>query len=295
MTGTTAEVIDNWAPRSLSPAAAGFARCLVTSVGPKSGERAKALLFAASRLADFALGVGLELDEGALLKDSVIERFVRSRHSGSPPTRRTLRANLRFLAREHLGPSPLVLARERPKPPYREDEIARYLALADAQPTKLRRARANALICLGAGAGLIGGELRRVRGEDVSCRSAGVLVEVSSNRPRAVPVLTRYHDRLLVAAAYFGSRYLVSGKNPDSHNVTGPLICSLSGGSDLPRLETSRLRSSYLVATAGAIGLRAFMQAAGVTCSQRLGDLVSYLEDPSEEEAVTLLGGAKRP
>ncbi len=34
------------------------------------------------------------------------------------------------------------------------------------------------------------------------------------------------------------------------------------------------------------------MQAAGVRCSQRLGDLVSYLPAAEEEEAVALLGGA---
>jgi hypothetical protein len=36
-----------------------------------------------------------------------------------------------------------------------------------SQSTLARRMRATALICLGAGAGLIGSELRRLRGEDV--------------------------------------------------------------------------------------------------------------------------------
>jgi hypothetical protein len=38
------------------------------------------------------------------------------------------------------------------------------------------------------------------------------------------------------------------------------------------------------------IGLRAFMDAAGITCSQRLGDLVSSLPGVSEKEAVALFG-----
>jgi hypothetical protein len=33
------------------------------------------------------------------------------------------------------------------------------------------------------------------------------------------------------------------------------------------------------------------MQAAGVRCSQRLGDLVARLPEPDEEQAVALLGG----
>ena len=43
------------------------------------------------------------------------------------------------------------------------------------------------------------------------------------------------------------------------------------GGIPIERLETARLRSSYLVTMAGHIGLAAFMDAAGITCSQRLG------------------------
>jgi hypothetical protein len=44
---------------------------------------------------------------------------------------------------------------------------------------------------------------------------------------------------------------------------------------------------------AEAIGLRAFMDAAGITCSQRLGDLVGHLEATPEEAAVALLGASR--
>ena len=120
-----------------------------------------------------------------------------------------------------------------------------------------------------------------------------MLVEVSGKRARPVPVRSCFADRLLAARSFFGPNHLVSGTNPDSHNVTNPLLRSLSGGGDLPRLEPSRLRSTYLSATAEAIGLRAFMDAAGITCTQRLGDLVALLAPPGEEEAVTLLGGRR--
>ena len=60
--------------------------------------------------------------------------------------------------------------------------------------------RAAGLVCLGAGAGLIRGDLREVRGSDVACRSGGVSWSVRGARPRTVPVLARYHARLLAAA-----------------------------------------------------------------------------------------------
>ena len=61
----------------------------------------------------------------------------------------------------------------------------------------------------------------------------------------------------------------------------------------LPRLEPGRLRSTWLVACADAIGLRAFMQAAGVRCSQRLGDLAAALPEATEEKLVALLGESR--
>jgi integrase len=290
-----AVAIERFSSRTLSEAAVGFAQTLTTAAGPTGANRTKAWLFAASRLAAFGETVGLELEPAVLLHPSVIERCcMPGATTMRPVTRRTVRTNLRAMARRVLPASsqPAPLPRERAKAPYAPTEIAAFLALADAQPTPLRRARAGALICLGAGAGLIGGELRRVRGSDVVARSGGLLVEVGGRRPRAVPVLVSYHDRLAQTAEFFGAAYLVSGTNPDSHNVTNPLIRSLSGGGDLPRLEPGRLRSSWLVTVAEGIGLRAFMDAAGVTCSQRLGDLVSYLEPAGEAEAVAVCGGA---
>jgi integrase len=301
MTRTTAEVIAAYRPRTLAPEAAAFARRAAATL-PATPMRAKALLFAAGRLGSFALLVGLPLDE-TLFATAVIERFITTA-TGSPGTRRTLRTNLRALGRANeVAPSPAALCRERAKPPYSDAEIASYLALADAQPTALRRQRATALVSLGAGAGLVGAELRSVRGSDICSRSGGVVVTVAGKRARFVPVRAQFGERLVAAASFFGPRPVVAGPNPDSHNVTSPLIGSLSGGTDLPRLEasrlrssyleTSRLRSSYLVAIAEEIRLRAFMDAAGITSSQRLGDLVSHLPPLEESKAVALLGGRR--
>ena len=65
--------------------------------------------------------------------------------------------------------------------------------------------RAAGLVCLGAGAGLIRGDLRDVRGKDVAARSGGVVVAVRGARPRTVPVPVRYHRPLLAAARFAGA------------------------------------------------------------------------------------------
>ena len=288
-------VIAGYAPCSLSAPAADFTRAVVVQADPATSARCKALLFAAGRLAAFAEQIGLELSAGALLSEPVIERFILVGCDGvSPATRRTLRTNLRALARSvarYPEPAPVPLARERAKRPYSLTEIDGFLRLADAQATHARRMRASALVCLGAGAGVIAGELRHVRGSDIVVRSGGVLVKVSGGRSRAVPVLERYQQRLLAAAVFAGDRYVIGGRNPDRRNVTDTLSALLSTDVSLPRLDAGRLRSTWLVECARTIGLGAFMHAAGITCSQRLGDLAAQLPAVSEAELITLLGG----
>jgi hypothetical protein len=232
-----------------------------------------------------------------LLHPSVAERFTRCAPGLSPEARRTLRTNLRFIGRRvapQLYPADLPLPRERAKQPYGPAQIDGYLALADAQPTAERRMRAAGLVCLGAGAGLIRADLREVRGTDVACRSGGVLVIVRGARPRTVPVLARYHPRLLAAAASAGNALICGGADPGRRNITNPLIRALDGGGGLPRLDTSRLRATWLRDCAELLGLATFMRAAGISCSQRLGDLLAGLEPAGEADAVQLLG-ARRP
>jgi integrase len=291
-----AAYIGRWRPSSVSPGAAAFARDVITKTGPEGRERAKNLLWAAGKLADYGLGLGLEPVPGVLLHPSVAERFTRCAPGLSPVARRTLRTNLRFIGRRvvpQLYPADLPLPRERSKQPYSAAQIAGYLALADAQPAAERRMRAAGLVCLGAGAGLIRGDLRDARGSDVAARSGGVVVTVRGARPRAVPVLARYHARLLAAARFAGTGLICGGADPGRRNITSPLIRALDGGTGLPRLDTSRLRATWLAEAADLLGLATFMHAAGISCSQRLGDLVAGLEPAGEAAAVRLLGAAR--
>jgi integrase len=295
--GLVADYIARWRPSSVSPPAAAFARHVVAAAAPGGRERAKNLLWAAGKLADYAIGLGLDPAPEVMLHPSVAERFTRCAPGLSGVARRTLRTNLRFLGRRvvpHLYPADLPLPRERAKQPYGPAEIAGFLALADAQPAIGRRMRAAGLVCLGAGAGLIRGDLRDARGSDVACRSGGVIVTVRGARPRAVPVLARYHARLLAAARFAGAGLICGGADPGRRNITNPLIIALDGGSGLPRLDTSRLRATWLAEAAELLGLATFMRAAGISCSQRLGDLVAGLEPAGEAEAVRLLGGRRR-
>jgi len=297
MEPAVAAYIARWRPSSVSPPGAAFARQVVALAAPAGRERAKNLLWAAGKLADYAIGLGLDPVPEVLLHPSVAERFTRCAPGLSGVARRTLRTNLRFIGRRvvpHLYPADAPLPRERAKAPYAAAEISGFLALADAQPTTERRMRAAGLVCLGAGAGLIRGDLRDARGSDVACRSGGVVVQVRGRRARVVPVLARYHGVLLAAARFAGDGLVCGGADPGRRNLTNPLVAALDGGGGLPRLDTSRLRATWLADCADQLGLATFMAAAGISCSQRLGDLVAGLEPGSEADAIRLLGTARR-
>jgi len=296
MTGDVRRAIAEFRSRTVSLEAADFARLVTLLAAPGSPQRARALLFATSKLAEFGLACGLELRPEVMCHTSVIERFCTSGcPQMSPASVRTIRTNLRFVAHRVLdgGAARALIPRERAKSPYSAKEISSYLRLADSQPTDTRRHHAAGLICLGAGAGLIGEDLRTVTGAHVVCRSGGVVVEVTGIRPRRVPVLREFHDRLLASAEFVGHRYVVGGEEPWRKNVTTPVISALAGGSDLERLSVRRLRATWLSRCASSLGLRAFMDAAGIACSQRLGDIVSHLDPVSEPESVMLLGATR--
>src|SRR5258708_2415829 len=247
-TAMTRAYIARWGPPSVSPAAAAFARAAVGRCGDLERERVKTLLWAAAGLGRQGPGLGWGAAPEVLLHPSVIERFAAYSPGLSPSARRTLRTNLRFIARRvvpQLRAPDAPLGRERAKPPYTPAEIAGFLALAGAQPT------------------------------------TGRVLPRSPGRRRAAP-----------AAA--GAGLIAGARPPPRRNVPYPLISRLAGGTGLPPLETSRLRSTWLADAAALIGLPAFMRAAGITCSQRLGDIIATLPPGDEAAAITLLGATAR-
>ena len=65
--------IGRWRPSSVSPQAAAFARDVISRAGPLERERAKNLLWAAGKLADYATGLGLEAVPEVLLHPRAAE------------------------------------------------------------------------------------------------------------------------------------------------------------------------------------------------------------------------------
>ena len=221
------------------------------------------------------VSVGLELDPEKVLDPSVIERFILCGTAGlTVATRRTLRTNLRFVARRvrGLAPGPVRLARGRAKPPYSQPRSTPISPWRSPSRRFSAHVPGRAHLPRG-GAGFIGRDLGGSAAV-TSLRSGGLVVSVAGRRPRVVPVFSRYHELLIDSAAFSGERYVTGGEDPLRHNVTTPLISSSLAGCTWHASRPGGCdRAGF--GCASQIGLAAFMAAAGISCSQRLGDIVA--------------------
>jgi hypothetical protein len=287
-----AAVIEAWRTPCSAPAAA-FARDAVARCAPQGAARTRTLLWSCARLATWGERLGLESCPKTLLHPSTLERYVSSGLSDlSDGTRRTMRANLRHVARhaapQFYAPRPTALRRDMVKRPYTDAQVERYFALVVHQSTPERVARLTGLLCLGLGAGLEAADMRHVRGTDIVERGGGLVVIVGGSNARTVPVLRRYHARLRRSATFAGGGFVVGGDLPGRKNVTSGLVATLDVGR-LDRLEVPRLRATWLAVHIERLSLRALVAAAGLTSSSRLVELAVSLGAPAESQLVACL------
>ena len=290
--------VATWMPRGsgISPPVIALTRlCVVRSAPPAS--RIPALLWSVSRLGAWAESVGLAAEAEVILHPSVIERYVLVGIGPWPETtRRSVRTNLRFVARRAAPglahpPAPSALPRARLKAPYSPTEVATLLAQAATQPTTARRMAVSGLLGLGLGAGIVGAELRGITGASLRAAHGGLVVDVGGPRARVVPVEPPYQALLGEVAAYAGERFICGGVSPTRKNLSADLTARARGVNQ-PRIQGGRLRSTWLVGHMARAGLGALLAAAGLASAQGLSDLVGYLEPVDEAGLVAALGAA---
>ena len=292
-----AAAIRAYAPASLSPAAAAFARAAAARAAPQTRERAKALLYAAGRLAAFGESVGMELCAEALLAEATIERFVAhglrgglggdAAHAEDQPAGAGPRPSGRSAARPGAAAprarqGPLLRRRRSTatcasrRPAHRGAADARHGARLPGGRGGPRRgraappARARREAALG-----------RARGRGLGTQGAGGAgARRASRRPWRRPPASPGGATCSAGGSPAGA---TSATRWGRRSAPTPRCRAWRpGGCGRPGFASARSRS----------GLRAFMEAAGMRCSQRLGDLVAELPEVDERAAVALLGGA---
>jgi len=152
-----------------------------------------------------------------VLDPDTVERFI-SVGIKEDRCRGTYRAMLRRLGpllttRAPWEPRAEAVNRRRAAPPYSAEELGLLWRDAQHQATPARLRAGQALVVLGAGAGLDGRWSTQVDAGDVIARDGVVFVRVGEPSARVVPVLARWEQVVLELAASARDQFLVGGRS----------------------------------------------------------------------------------
>lgn len=267
-----------------------FVRDAVTDAMPSSKIQAKRMLTACTRLVYWAWqSAGYDLDRQVIFRRDVISSFVAVACQHYAVSTQASYRSLLFSMSATLLTGPL-----RPVPtaviprsydasePYTGDEIRLLRLWAANQATTYRQVNATVLLALGLGAGLSTREIIHLRCADVQVDDQGVLVHVTGERERLVPVLGEWEAPLaaLCQAAIrptqpvFGSRRTTAA-NPNL------VTAFLEDATDAPvRVKVQRLRATWVVGhLAAGVPAPVLARAAGLTTTDGLTRFLKYVPD----------------
>jgi hypothetical protein len=286
-------------PRNLDPATwaavRGFVNECTLMAKPVNIEGAARISRVLRNLAVWCLSEGLPLDREVILDPAVVERFitVSEAHSRS---RATDRWQLRKIGpilttQAPWEPRPVPVSRLSVVPPYSATEMRQLRADAARQSTALRRQAARTLVVLGAGAGLDGRWVARVRPSDVTVVDGVVLVRVGNPMARVVPVLGEFEDDVLDLAATCTTGALIGVPSTSRGRVS--VICArLTVAHGHPPFSANRFRSTWLARHLDlGTRLSELKEAAGLKTIAHLSDLLPHLPPLVVDEAHQMLRG----
>lgn len=252
-------------------------------------------------LATWALSSGQSLDWRSLMDHGQIHAYAKSCPPGLSEKHLAQRMRrLKALAR-HVNPgtsappAPPAVPHTAVKDPYTEAEMAVIERLVRNQPKASVRRQLSAIIglCRGAGAGST--DLRYAFAWDVQDDGDGGLQVVLGppDDRRVVPVRRRYEDYLRQGLAGLRPSDPILGKVPTRRNIANDIVARAEVlGTDTPRIEASRLRSTWLAdLMTEPIPLGLLLQAAGLKSARSLTDILAWLPDQTVDSATLLRGG----
>lgn len=279
---------DQWA--AIRP----YVRRVVRDTAPRTPYSEKELYPAVSRLALFAWATAsVPLEDDNVFDPRFINRFVQH-HLGqySRAGKNTLRARLRRTSEALLGDEAAgtfrALGKAEASRPYTPSEVASLLSWAGSQHDEERTTSAGALLALGLGAGLTGREIIDLELVDITSDSRGVMVRVSGDDARDVPVLAQW-DPLLQCrtASKAASRWAFrSGQRGGNINLVTDFV------SRNPRptveLQSRRMRATWIVEhLRRGTPLDLLLEVAGLQSAEALDRLLPYVaradDDPRRD------------
>lgn len=174
------------------------------------------------------------------------------------------------------------------KAPYDRREELAIMRVASRQRLPHARRTLSAVVGLSGGAGLDALDYRHLTRSHITVTDNGIRVDVPGKRPRTVWVRVEYEALVLIGVEGLQLGQLVLGEKRDRRNITGPVIERAEIHGNVPHIEASRLRNTWLAwAMTQAIPLNILLDAAGLTSCRSLIDLLPHV--PSTDLDVSAL------
>lgn len=263
-----------------------WVRETVTLSEPTLHSQAANALKVLTRLAVWAVDVGLVLDREVVLTPEVLERYrVTGMRELAPTSRSAEISRLRTLARSVTKRAPWPGPDERGSrqglsPPYTREQIEAYWTAAASQNGPFRVQAMKAILTLTVGLGARSGELFAVMPSDVVDVGGMVAVRLGAGvAGRVVPVRAGWVDRLEKVTAGAGSGPLVASRRT-GRDQAAALLASFEYPAGMPHLMVPRLRSTWLAGVLSDCGVAEIFSAAGIVSGKAFSDLLPYLPAP---------------
>ncbi len=283
-----------WAP------VAELVRGTVAATAPATCYAAEHLLHVIGRIAVWADQGGLSRDPGTWLRTETIDAFILSgcvevRDSTVLTYRIWLRRAREALVWVQRGEAPPVrLSSPRtPQPPYDAGELARLRDWANYLPARARL-DGLALMALGAGCGLMPGEVPPMRGSHVRVTSGGVAVLEEKLLGRLVACHSDWEGTLAELAEISGAGFLFrpGRKVAAAKNLVSSWPARHRPHAGLPPLSARRLRSTWIVGRLSeGISPEAVASAAGMASPAGLAGYHHWVPPLPRDEVIRLLRG----
>ncbi len=242
---------------------------------------------------------GLPLDKSVVFRHQIVAEFIDSGlPNAKPATRGSYRSTLMNAADILLEGTQVIyrppkLPDSDPACPYTASEITLLRYWAAGQATERRRIDATLLLALSLGAGLSTNEVMLAQAKHVTVDDAGVLIQVTGDRPRIVPVLAEWEETIaaIAQAAWRPDLYLF---RPTRRNITPNSVYNFVHRSNSKPFQISvqRLRATWLVTHLSSdTPVRALLAASGITT---LKGLDRYLPFAPEADVATSRAALRR-
>ena len=279
---------DQWA--AIRP----YVQRVVRFTAPRTPYSEKELYLAVSRLALFAWATAsVPLEDDNVFDPRFINRFIQH-HLGqySRAGKNTMRARLRRTSEALLGDDAAgtfrALGKAEASRPYTLTEVASLLSWADGQHDEERTTSAGALLALGLGAGLTGREIIDLELADVTTDDRGVVVHVSGDDPRDVPVLSQWAPLLKRRTTSGAASRWAFRSGQRGGNIN--LVTDFASRNPRPsvELQSRRMRATWIVEhLRRGTPLDLLLEVAGLQSAEALDRLLPYVgradDDPRRE------------